>query len=135
MNHRFRFLSSAAAVCAAGAALFTSGCSSVELNPEGSMVAVYRFGEFRMLLNTTAPVASQAAQRALAQFDLYQTGATTNTYDAKIVARTRSDQQVVIEINEINSRQCMLRIRWGAGGDVVRSRRLYEAIEAGIPSA
>lgn len=134
MNHRSRLPLAIAAFCALGAILASTGCKSVDLNQEGTMVAVYRFGEFRMLLNTTAPTAAQAAQKALAQFDLYQTGATTNTYDAKIMARTRSDQQVVIEINEVNSRQCMLRIRWGAGGDLVQSRRLYEAIEAGLPT-
>jgi hypothetical protein len=134
MNQRFRISALVAVLGAASGALFTSGCSSVELNPEGSMVAVYRFGEFRMLLNTTAPVAAQAAQRALGQFDLYQTGATSNTYDAKITARSRNDEQVVIEISEVNSRQSLLRIRWGAGGDLTRSRRLYDAIEAGVPT-
>lgn len=119
-------------VLACGVLLF-GGCRSVPLDPSGDMVAVQRFGEFRMLLNTTAPIAAEAAKKAVQDADLYQTKFTLNTYDARIEARARNDQRVLVIIEEANSRQTLLRIRWGAGGDLVRSRRLYEAIEAGLP--
>lgn len=115
------------------ASLGLAGCSSVKLDNSGSMIAVFQFGEFRMLLNSTAPAAADVAQKVLPQFDLFQTSFEKTTYSAKILARNRSDQQIIVEIEEINSRQSMLRIRWGAGGDLTRSRRLYEAIEAGLP--
>ena len=116
------------------ATAFLGGCYSIQLDQSGDMVATYISGQFNMVLNTTAPVAAKAANAALAQFDLYQTKSVTNTYDARIEARARNDQKVLIIIEEINSRQTMLRIRWGAGGDEVKSRRLYEAVEAGLPN-
>jgi hypothetical protein len=118
-------------ILAAGA-LALAGCRSVPLTPTGDMVAVYRFGEFRMLLNTTAALAAEAAKKAVQDADLYQTSFKLNTYDARLLARSRADQKVLIIIEEVNSRQTLLRIRWGEGGDAVRSRRLYEAIEANL---
>jgi ABC-type oligopeptide transport system substrate-binding subunit len=114
------------------AAAALTGCRSVKLDPSGDMVAVYQFGEFKMLLNTTAPLAAASAQKAVQSEDLYQTLFKQNTYDARIEARTRSDQKVIVLIQEVNSRQTMLRIRWGDGGDLAKSRKLYEAIELGL---
>ena len=114
--------------------LALGGCRSVPLDKTGQMEAVFQFGEFRMLLNTTAPITAEAAKKALAQFDLYQTNFKQTTYEARIEARARNDQRVNLIIQEVNSRQTMLRIRWGEGGDLQKSRRLYEAIEAGVAS-
>ncbi len=119
-------------LAAIAAAASFSGCRSVKLDPTGDMVAVYQFGEFKMVLNTTAPLTAAAAQKAVQQADLYLVLFKQNTYDARIDARSRSDQKVIVLIQEVNSRQTMLRIRWGEGGDLVKSRRLYEAIEAGL---
>src|SRR3954463_9128461 len=113
-------------------AAFVAGCQSVPLDPAREMVAVYSFGEFRMLLNTNAPTAATAIQKALQAFDLYTTKTTTSTYQVEFTARARNDQKVTVLAEEINSRQSMLHIRWGAGGNKVNSRRLYEAIETNL---
>jgi hypothetical protein len=114
-------------VCAA-----FGGCRSIPLDTTGQMVAVYQFGEFRMLVNTTAPVAAQAVQKAVKQLDLYQTSAVVNKFNAEVVARARNDQRVTIKIEEVNSLQTMVRIRWGEGGDMAKSRKLYDAIESNL---
>jgi Protein of unknown function (DUF3568) len=132
MTTRTRFTAISLALSTLGLSSLFTGCSSVKLDPTGDMVAVYQFGEFRMLLNTTAPIATTAAQKALPQFDLFQTSHTVTTYSSVLNARNRSDQKIVIDISEVNSRQTLVRIRWGAGGDLVKSRRLYEAIEANL---
>jgi ABC-type uncharacterized transport system auxiliary subunit len=108
------------------------GCSSVQLDSSGEMVAVYQFGEFKMLLNTTAPRAALATQRALQQMDLYQTSANTTRFEALFTARARNDQKVVVSIAEANSVQTLVRIRWGEGGSKVLSRRLFELIESNV---
>ncbi len=132
MTTRTRFTALALAAGALGLASMSTGCSSVKLDQSGDMVAVYQFGEFRMLLNTTAPLATAAAQKVLPQFDLFQTSHTVTTYTSVLTARNRSDQKIIIDISEVNSRQTLLKIRWGAGGDLVKARRLYEAIEASL---
>ena len=85
-----------------------------------------------MLMNATAPVLYGATQKALRDLDLFQTKAKLNTYDAEISARARNDQQITVSIAEINSRQTMLKIRWGTAGSKVNSRALYDAIEKNL---
>ena len=109
-----------------------AGCQSVPLDPGREMVAVYSFGEFRMLLNTNAPKATPAIQKALQAYDLYITKTSTSAYQVEFTARARNDQKVTVLAEEINSRQSMLHIRWGAGGDKPSSLALYEAIEKNL---
>ena len=112
--------------------LAVTGCSTVNLDSTGDTQAVYNLGRFEMLMNATAPVLYGATQKALKDLDLFQTKAKLNTYDAEISARARNDQQITISIAEINSRQTMLRIRWGTAGSKVNSRALYDAIEKNL---
>lgn len=119
------------ACLALGLAAFT-GCRSVKLDSRGDMVAVYKFREFQMVLNTTAPSAARATEAALPQLDLFKVKGVVRTYDAEFEARARNDQKVHIRISEVNSRQTMLVIRWGESGDLKKSRALYEAIERGL---
>jgi hypothetical protein len=111
---------------------FIGGCRTVPYDTAGQNFAVFQFGEFRGLVNTTAPVAYQAAQKAVPQVDLFKTYEVQNKFEAQILARARNDQKVRINIEEANSRQTLIRIRWGEGGDLGKSRRLYEAIEAAL---
>jgi len=112
-------------------ALF-SGCRTVSYDPAGQSFAVFQFGEFKMLLNTTAPVTFQAAQKAVQQVDLFKTSEASNKFDAQILARDRNDKRVRISIEESNSRQTTVSIRWGEGGDLSKSRKLFDAIEANL---
>lgn len=93
------------------------------------MRAVYQYGEFGMLLNGTAPAAAAAAEAAIKELDLYAVSKKLDTYDAELAARTRKDQKVTIAINEVNSRQTMIRIRVGTTGDLAISRQIYDAVE------
>ena len=114
------------------ASLALSGCSSVKLDPKGEMIAVYQFGDFKMLLNTTAPVVTKAAQKAVQDLDLYQTSIKQSKFEADIKARARNDREVAIRIEEVNSRQTLITIRWGKSGDLPKSRKLYEQVEANV---
>jgi len=114
--------------------LATTGCRTVKLDDRGELQAVYRLGEFQMLVNHPAPATAKAATAALQQFDLYQTRAQTNTYDAYLEARARNDQRVRVWIVEQNRNQTLVRIRWGEGGDLGNSRRLFEAIDRILPA-
>ncbi|MFO1450408.1 MAG: DUF3568 family protein [Opitutaceae bacterium] len=110
-----------------------SGCRTVNLDERGDLQAVYRLGEFQMLINHTAPAAAKVTPAVLQQFDLYQTKATTGTYEAYFEARARNDQRVRVWIVEQNRNQTLVRIRWGEGGDLGQSRRLFEAIDRALP--
>ena len=112
--------------------LAVTGCSTVNLDSTGDTQAVYNLGRFEMLMNATAPVLYGATQKALRDLDLFQTKAKLNTSDAEISARARNDQQITVSIAEINSRQTMLKIRWGTAGSKVNSRALYDAIEKNL---
>jgi hypothetical protein len=121
---------SSLALLAAAATL--TGCSTVKFDPSGETAAVYQFGEFRMLVNTTAPVTTRATEAALKQLDLYKTSGTATKFDARLEARARNDQKILVNIAEVNSRQTLVRIRWGAGGDLANSRALFDAIERNL---
>ena len=114
------------------AACLVAGCSTINLDTTGDTQAVYEFGRFEMLLNANAPTIYAATQKALQSLDLYQTQAQLNTFDAQLHARARNDQKISIEIQEINSRQTMVRIRWGTTGNKASSLALYKAIESNL---
>jgi hypothetical protein len=85
-----------------------------------------------MLVNTTAPVAAAAVEKAVAQLDLFKTYAVVNKYEAQVLARARNDQKIRINVEEANSRQTLIRIRWGEGGDITKSKKLFDAIDANL---
>lgn len=116
------------------AVAFFAGCRTVPYDTAGQSYAVFQFGEFKGLVNTTATKTAEAVQKAVQQCDLFQTYVVVNKYDAQILARARNDQKIRINIEEYNSRQTLIRIRWGEGGDLSYSRKLYEAANAILES-
>lgn len=124
------FLLGTLALTTAGA---LTSCRTIDLDEKGDLQAVYRLGEFQMLVNHPAPATAQAAQAALQTLDLYQTKYQVNTYDAYVEARARNDQRVRIWIAEQNRNQTLVRIRWGEGGDLSQSRRLFDTIDRSLP--
>ncbi len=115
-------------------ALMTSGCSSVALDKQGDMEATYVAGEFRMLVNGTAPATAAATSAAFKQLGLFQIKSTQETYSATLRARTPKDEKVTVGIAEVNSRQTMVRIRVDIVGDKNFSRKLYEQIDRNLSS-
>ncbi|MDF3056262.1 MAG: hypothetical protein K0R17_477 [Rariglobus sp.] len=115
-----------------GLVLALSGCTTVKLDRNGDTAAVYQLNEFRMLLNTTAPTAFAATQKAFREYDLFETKSKLNTYDGELYARSRKDEKVFVSVAEINSRQTLLRIRWSTTGDKKNSQALYDLIEKNL---
>ena len=118
------------ALLATGLAFALTGCSTVNLDATGETAAVYQLNEFRMVVNSTAPATYAATQKAFRELDLFETkGGKLETYAGELIARTRKDEKVYVSIAEMNSRQTMLKIRWGTGGDKKNSVELYKLIE------
>lgn len=118
----------------AGLVLLASGCSTVALDKQGDMEATYVAGEFRMLVNGTAPATASATSAAFKQLGLFQIKSTQETYSATLRARTPKDEKVTVNIAEVNSRQTMVRIRVDIVGDKNFSRKLYEQIDRNLSS-
>lgn len=110
--------------------LALSGCSTISLDSTGDTAAVYQINEFRMVLNSTAPTAFAATQKAFKEFELFETKSELNTFDGELYARSRKDDKIFVGISEMNSRQTLLRIRWGTTGDRKNSTALYKIIES-----
>lgn len=128
MTHAFR----TCALSLAASAALLGGCTSIAYDKTGETVAVFQFGEFKMLLNTTARRTAKATELALQQLDLYKTQQVVNRFDARIVARARDDRKVLIIIQEVNSAQTLVRIRWGEAGELAPSQQLFDTIEANL---
>jgi len=109
-----------------------SGCSTVKLDQTGDTSAVYQLNEFRMVLNSTAPSAFAATQKAFREYDLFETKSKLNTFDGELYARSRKDEKVFVSIAEMNSKQTLLRIRWSTTGDKKNSKALYDLIEKNL---
>ncbi len=109
-----------------------AGCRSVVLDPTGETVAAYKFGEFQMVFNSTAPKVAEAAIAAIAEAGLMLTKSEINKFDAALIARATGDQKVKIKIEEVNRQQTIIRIRYGEGGNLNKSRRLYELIDSKV---
>jgi hypothetical protein len=109
-----------------------AGCTSVPLDNSGDMRATYQLGEFRMLLNGTAPQAALATQQAFKQLALFEVKNDVRTYEADLAARTRDDNFVRVALREVNSRQTLIAIRVDKTGDKVLSREIFEYVEANM---
>jgi hypothetical protein len=114
--------------------LALSGCSTVRLDPAGESAAVYQLNEFRMLLNSTAPAAFSATQKAFRELDLFETKSKLEMYAGELNARSRKDERIYVSIAEVNSRQTLLKIRWSTTGDKKNSKALYDLIERNLHS-
>jgi hypothetical protein len=120
-------LSSLLALSLAG---FFGGCRTIDYDNSGGNYAVFQLGEFKGLVNTTAPKTAEAVKQAVQQADLFQTYVVINKYEAQVLARDRKDQKIRINIEEYNSKQTIIRIRWGEGGDYGNSRKLFDKVDA-----
>jgi Protein of unknown function (DUF3568) len=120
------------ALLTSGFVLGLSGCSTVKLDSTGDTAAVYQLNEFRMVLNTTAPAAFAATRKAFRELDLFETKSKLQTYEGELYGRTRQDEKLYVSVAEINSRQSILKIRWGTTGDRKNSTALYKAIESNL---
>ena len=110
--------------------LALTGCSTVNLDSSGETAAVYQLNEFRMMVNSTAPATFAATQKAFRDLGLFEIkGSKLETYAGELFARTTKDEKVYVSIAEMNSRQTMLKIRWGTTGDRKNSTELYKLIE------
>ena len=117
-----------AALAAAGL-VFAAGCQHVQLDTTGKNIGTFNFGEFSGLFNTTAPVVTKATHDAIKQLGLVEVAVTNQKFSGTIVAHDENDLEVTLRIEETNSRQTALRIRWGRGGDLERSRQLYGLVD------
>ena len=118
------------ALLATGIVFAFAGCSTVNLDTSGETTAVYQLNEFRMVVNSTAPATYAATQKAFRELGLFEIKTSKlETYAGELFARTTKDEKVYVSIAEMNSRQTMLKIRWGTGGDKKNSIDLYKLIE------
>ena len=109
-----------------------AGCSTVNLDDSGDTQAVYELGQFEMIVDSNAAAAYNATQKAFKDLDLYQTKGDLYTFEAELAARSRDDKKVYVSIKEVNSKQTMIKIRWGTIGSKGNSRQLYDAIEKNL---
>jgi len=118
-------------LAAAGLAL-ASGCQHIPLDTAGKNIGAFNYGEFSGLFNTTAPVVAKTTHNAIKQLGLVEVAVTNQKFDNTIVCHDENDLEVKIRVEEVNSRQTKLRIRWGKGGDLERSRQLYGLVDQAI---
>jgi hypothetical protein len=126
-----------AALVAAGLA-FVTGCQYLVLDNSGKNIGTFKYGEFTGLLNTTAPVVAPATRDAVKRLGLVEVAVTERKFENTIVCHDEKGLEVNILVEEVNSRQTALRIRWGKGGDLERSRQLYNLVDvalAGVQTA
>ena len=114
---------------------FAAGCKHVPLDNTGKNIGTFNFGEFTGLLNTTAPVVAAATRDAIKQVGLVEVAVTERKFDNLIICHDENGLEVRILVEEVNSRQTALRIRWGKGGDLERSRQLYSLVDAALTSS
>lgn len=112
--------------------LALAGCSSVPMDAQGDARAAYVAGEFRALVNATAPATARATSEAFRQMGLFEIQNKIDTFEASLGARTPSDERVRISIKEINSRQTQVGIRVSIVGDKDYSRKLFDQIDRNL---
>jgi hypothetical protein len=109
-----------------------AGCSSVPMDSKGEVHATYVAGEFRALVNATAPATARATSEAFRQLGLFEIQNELESFQASLGARTPSDERVRVSIKEVNSRQTQVGIRVDIVGDKEYSRKLFEQIDRNL---
>ncbi len=120
------------ALIASIALLAVAGCSSVPMDATGKTQAAYVAGEFRALVNATAPDTARATNEAFRQLGLFEIQNELTTFEASLAARTPRDERVRVSIKEVNSRQTQVGIRVSMVGDKEYSRKLFEQIDQNL---
>ena len=120
------------ALVAAGLA-FAAGCKHIQLDNANKNIGAFNFGEFSGRFNKNkATVVTDATRNAIKQLGLVEVAVTPEKFGTTIVCRDENDLAVTIRVEEINSLQTKLRVRWGKGGDLERSRQLYGLVEQAL---
>lgn len=114
------------------ALLAFAGCSSVPMDATGDTRATFVAGEFRALVNATAPATARATSEAFRQLGLFEIQNELGTFEASLAARTPRDERVRISIKEVNSRQTQVGIRVSVVGDRDYSQKLFEQIDKNL---
>lgn len=112
--------------------LFVAGCSTVNLDEKGKTQATFVAGEFRALVNATAPATARAVSDAFRQLGLFEIRNELRAFEADLAARTPRDERVRVSIREINSRQTQVGIRVSVVGDKEYSQKLFEQIDKNL---
>lgn len=120
------------ALLASAVLLAVAGCSSVPMDSKGEVQASFVAGEFRALVNASAPATARATSEAFRQLGLFEIQNDLQTFEASLAARTPRDERVRISIREINSRQTQVGIRVSVVGDKDYSRKLFEQIDKNL---
>ena len=115
-----------------GILAFFAGCKSIPLDSGNGNIGAYNYGEFQGLYNSTAHTVTNATREAIKQLGLLEVAMTENKFDTTLIVRDSKDLKVQIWVQEVNSRQTLIRIRWGAGGDLPKSRQLYEMVDTAV---
>ena len=121
------------AIVVAGLA-FAAGCQNVILDSAGKNIGTFNFGEFTGLLNTQAPAVTKATRDAMKQVGLVEVAFSERQFGSSFVAHDERGLEVRIVVEEVNSRQTALRVQWGKGGDLERSRQLYDLVNQATAS-
>jgi len=102
------------------------------MDATGETRASYVAGEFRALVNATAPATARATSEAFRQLGLFEIQNNLESFDASLAARTPNDERVRVSIKEINSRQTEVGIRVNLAGDKEYSRKLFDQIDKNL---
>ncbi len=120
------------AFLASAALLALAGCSSIPMDATGKNQATFVAGEFRALVNATAPDTARATSEAFRQLGLFEIQNDLERFEASLAARTPRDERVRVSIREVNSRQTQVGIRVSMVGDKDYSQKLFEQIDKNL---
>jgi len=103
------------------------GCTQVQLAPD--IQGEFALGELQVLVDENFADSYNAAKRAIADLDLFQTMDDRKVVEAELRARDTTDTIVTIKIKELGPDRTSIKIRYGLPGSLPPAQDVYRAIE------
>ena len=112
----------------AAAAMFAAaGCTNVQVGPNTH--GTYKMGELQVIAAADFSRVCEAAQVAMKDVAVFQTGDERKVIEAEFTGRDATDTRVTVKIKEVGKGQTSVKIRYGLKGDLAGAQRLYQALE------
>lgn len=125
-----RFLSPGAFWLALAAAVFSTGCTQVQVAPDVQGQYKPGLGELQVFVDRDFAATHAATKQAIKDMGLFETQDDRKVVEAELRARDSRDTMVTIKLKEVAKGRTSVKIRYGLiGGDLAPAQAVFQAIK------
>ena len=125
-----RFLPLGAFWLALAAAVFSTGCTQVQVAPDVQGQYKPGLGELQVFVDRDFAATHSAAKQAIKDMGLFETQDDKKVIEAELRGRDSRDTIVIVKLKEVAKGRTSVKIRYGlVGGDLAPAQTLFKHIQ------